>query len=128
MVARGEIVDLKTAYGLTADLTAAFRFFRLSRDRRPIRRDSAAGPARRPRQSSTPRCTVRSFLSSGRQVFVDVLLVCLGRTTRVMPARRAASTFSFTPPMGKTRPVSVISPVMATSPRQGWSVKSDARP
>ena len=36
-----------------------------------------------------------------------------------MPARRAASTFSLTPPIGSTRPVSVISPVMAVSLRTG---------
>ncbi len=34
-----------------------------------------------------------------------------------MPARTAPSTFSFTPPIGSTRPVSVSSPVMATSLR-----------
>ena len=32
-----------------------------------------------------------------------------------MPARCAPSTFSFTPPIGSTRPRSVISPVIATS-------------
>ena len=38
-----------------------------------------------------------------------------------MPARRAASTFSLMPPTGSTRPVSVISPVMAVSLRTGMS-------
>jgi hypothetical protein len=33
----------------------------------------------------------------------------------LMPARCAPSTFSFTPPIGSTRPRSVISPVIATS-------------
>ena len=36
-----------------------------------------------------------------------------------MPARCAPSTFSFTPPIGSTRPRSVISPVIATSLRTG---------
>ena len=36
-----------------------------------------------------------------------------------IPARRAASTFSLMPPMGSTSPVSVISPVIATSLRAG---------
>ena len=37
----------------------------------------------------------------------------------VTPARWAASTFSFTPPIGSTLPRSVISPVIATSRRAG---------
>ena len=36
---------------------------------------------------------------------------------RRMPARRAAKTFSLSPPIGKTRPESVISPVIAVSAR-----------
>ena len=42
-----------------------------------------------------------------------------GRMTSVMPARWAPSTFSLTPPMGRTRPRRVISPVIATSRRTG---------
>ncbi len=38
-----------------------------------------------------------------------------------MPARTAPSTFSLTPPIGNTRPVRVISPVIATSFRTGRS-------
>jgi hypothetical protein len=38
----------------------------------------------------------------------------LGSTTSVRPARWAASTFCFTPPMGSTLPCRVISPVMPT--------------
>ena len=44
-----------------------------------------------------------------------------------MPARRAASTFSLTPPIGSTRPVSVISPVMAVSLRAGSPCKRRQR-
>ena len=40
-----------------------------------------------------------------------------GNKTVVMPARVAASTFSFTPPIGSTRPRSEISPVIAVSLR-----------
>ena len=36
-----------------------------------------------------------------------------GTMTRLIPARRAASVFSLRPPMGRTRPVKVTSPVMA---------------
>ena len=43
-----------------------------------------------------------------------------------MPTRRAASTFSLMPPTGSTRPDSVISPVIAMSPRTGRRVSSDA--
>ena len=39
-----------------------------------------------------------------------------------MPPRCAASSFSFKPPIGSTRPRSVISPVMATSRRTGMPV------
>ena len=41
------------------------------------------------------------------------------------PARWAASTFSFTPPIGSTLPRSVISPVMATSRRTAILVSAD---
>ena len=44
--------------------------------------------------------------------------------TRLMPGRRAASTFSLMPPMGSTRPLSVISPVIAVSLRAGVFVYS----
>ena len=41
------------------------------------------------------------------------------------PARWAASTFCFTPPIGRTRPCSVTSPVMPTSERTARPVSSD---
>src|SRR6266540_1889847 len=40
-----------------------------------------------------------------------------GRMKVLIPARCAASSFSFTPPIGRTRPRRVISPVIATSRR-----------
>ena len=42
-----------------------------------------------------------------------------------MPLRCAARAFSFSPPIGSTWPVSVISPVMATSSRTGRALMSD---
>ena len=42
-----------------------------------------------------------------------------GAITRAIPARWAASAFSFSPPIGSTWPVSVISPVIAVSSRTG---------
>ena len=42
-----------------------------------------------------------------------------------MPPRNAASSFSFKPPIGSTRPRSVISPVMATSRRTGMPVSTE---
>ena len=47
--------------------------------------------------------------------------------TVLMPARNAASTFSFTPPIGSTLPRSVISPVIATSVRTGTRASADTR-
>ena len=51
----------------------------------------------------------------------------LGRITSRIPARLAPSTFSFTPPMGRTLPVRVISPVMAMSCRTGTSVRAETK-
>ncbi len=42
-----------------------------------------------------------------------------------MPPRCAASSFSFSPPIGSTSPRSVISPVMATSERTGMRVSAE---
>ena len=42
-----------------------------------------------------------------------------GMRTFLIPPRCAASTFSLSPPIGSTRPRSVISPVIATSLRTG---------
>ena len=67
---------------------------------------------------SLPQLLVRSSLT--------FFSFCLGRITSRMPTRRAASTFSLMPPTGSTRPDSVISPVIAMSPRTGRPVSSDA--
>jgi hypothetical protein len=48
-----------------------------------------------------------------------------GRITRRTPERSAATDFSLIPPTGSTRPRSVISPVIATSPRVGVSVSAE---
>ena len=48
-----------------------------------------------------------------------------GAIRRVIPARCAASAFSFRPPIGSTCPVSVISPVIAVSSRTGRPVTSE---
>ena len=45
--------------------------------------------------------------------------------TVVIPARRAARSFSFSPPIGNTRPRRVISPVMAISRRTGMPVRME---
>ncbi len=42
-----------------------------------------------------------------------------------MPPRSAASSFSFSPPIGSTRPRSVTSPVMAISRRTGMPVSTE---
>ena len=43
-----------------------------------------------------------------------------------MPLRRAAMVFSFSPPMGSTRPRSVTSPVMATPARIFRPVRAES--
>jgi hypothetical protein len=48
-----------------------------------------------------------------------------GMSTVRMPPRMAASNFSFSPPIGSTRPRKVISPVIATSARTGMRVSVD---
>ncbi|EAV44179.1 membrane-associated protein [Stappia aggregata IAM 12614] len=50
------------------------------------------------------------------------LALSSGIMTSLMPPRRAASSFSFRPPIGRMRPRRVISPVMATSRRTGIPV------
>ncbi|MBP2684848.1 MAG: rane-associated protein [Deltaproteobacteria bacterium] len=50
-----------------------------------------------------------------------------GMITWSIPARSAASAFSFTPPMGRTRPRRVTSPVIATSLRTGIPVREETR-
>ena len=59
-----------------------------------------------------------------RDVF-QVVAVALRCNDCLTPARWAASTFSFNPPMARTRPVRVISPVMATPRLAGFSVRSE---
>ncbi len=49
-----------------------------------------------------------------------------GRMMVLIPARRAASTFSLMPPTGSTLPRSVISPVIARSDLHGRPVSSEA--
>ena len=46
--------------------------------------------------------------------------------TVVMPLRCAASALSFSPPIGRTWPVSVISPVIASASRTWRPVSSDS--
>jgi hypothetical protein len=50
---------------------------------------------------------------------------CSGTMISVIPARRAPSAFSFNPPIGSTRPLRVISPVIATSRLTGIPVREE---
>ncbi len=50
-----------------------------------------------------------------------------GTKTSVSPARWAASSFCLSPPIGRTRPLRVTSPVIPTSERTGRPVASDVR-
>ena len=56
--------------------------------------------------------SVRSALTSAGMSTRSFSL-CRGKSTILMPARRAARIFSRTPPTGRTRPVRVTSPVIA---------------
>jgi hypothetical protein len=58
---------------------------------------------------------------------LEVLLVELGAMIVRIPRRWAASAFSFRPPIGRTSPWSVTSPVMATSSRTGRPVSIETR-
>src|SRR5207247_1279691 len=64
------------------------------------------------------------FTSSGTST--RSLLLRAGTSTRFTPARAAAVSFSFRPPIGSTRPRSVSSPVMARSLRAGRRHRGDA--
>ena len=50
-----------------------------------------------------------------------------GIKTVLMPARNAANSFSFNPPIGKTLPNNVISPVMAISLETGIPVMAETK-
>ena len=52
-------------------------------------------------------------------------LLSLGRMIVLIPALCAAITFSLTPPISSARPLSVISPVIATSRLNGVLVSAD---
>lgn len=50
-----------------------------------------------------------------------------GKMTSVAPARRAATVFSRRPPIRKTLPVTVSSPVMAMAGSRGWFSAKESR-
>ena len=52
-------------------------------------------------------------------------LFSFGIIISVIPALNAASDFSFKPPIGRTQPLSVISPVIAISFLTGFFVSAD---
>ncbi|EDP73037.1 membrane-associated protein [Hydrogenivirga sp. 128-5-R1-1] len=77
--------------------------------------------------SSTWSTNIRfiSFLANGGRSSITSSLLSLGRITSFIPALFAASIFSFSPPTGRTLPLSVISPVIATSALTGSSVNNE---
>ena len=111
--------DEPSACGQLEELPAALAALARARARRAVRRRGARGSAarrtpRRARPRSCPRGRTR-LLARLRRELVEVGLVLARRITSVSPARCAASTLSRTPPIWSTWPVSVISPVIATS-------------
>src|SRR3989449_54854 len=74
---------------------------------------------------STGLISSSCFTSSGTSTMS--LWLRAGTSTVLTPARAAAVSFSLSPPIGRMRPRSVSSPVIATSWRDGRRHKSDAR-
>src|SRR5438094_1870133 len=74
---------------------------------------------------STGLISSSCFTSSGTST--RSLWLRAGTSTVLTPARAAAVSFSLSPPIGRMRPRSVSSPVIATSWRDGRRHKSDAR-
>ena len=72
-----------------------------------------------------PAVTKRSEARTVRSISDRSFSFSCGRITVDTPARNAAIVFSFSPPIGSTRPRSVISPVMATSRRTGRPVSAE---
>ena len=71
--------------------------------------------------------TIRVAFSTRRGTSRRSFRFSFGMITVVIPLRCAASSFSFTPPMGITRPRSVISPVIARSRFTGTLMSELAR-
>ena len=79
---------------------------------------------------STSRTSLTAWISSASRTFSGTSSRSgsfrFGMSTVVIPARWAASSFCFTPPIGSTRPVSDTSPVIATSDRTSRPDSSEA--
>ena len=77
--------------------------------------------------TSSIRATGMMFIPPlmASEISVRSLALSSGISTVLMPPRAAASSFSFRPPIGSTRPRSVISPVMAMSRRIGMPVSTE---
>src|SRR5947209_3216577 len=88
------------------------------------RRGSSNASSNTSSSVSTGLMSSSFFTSSGTST--RSLLLRAGTSTVCTPARAAAVSFSFSPPIGSTRPRSVSSPVIATSWREGRRHKSDA--
>ena len=84
---------------------------------------ATAPPSALPRPSPPARFRDRTFTLSG--ISARSFSFSCGMITVLIPARRAASSFSFSPPIGSTRPRNVTSPVIATSRRTGMPVSTE---
>src|SRR5881397_1312766 len=88
------------------------------------RRGSSNASSNTSSSVSTGLMSSSFFTSSGTSTMS--LWLRAGTSTVFTPARAAAVSFSFSPPIGSTRPRSVSSPVIATSWREGRWHRSDA--
>jgi carboxylate-amine ligase len=86
-----------------------------------------SGPTRAP--VSEPRHMITGMISSPSFTLSGIsgrsFSFSRGMSTVLIPPRRAASSFSLSPPMGSALPRSVTSPVMAMSLRTGNTVSTD---
>src|SRR2546425_11227862 len=98
-----------------------------TRARAPLTRGVGSSRAMASTSSTVSTGVISSscFTSSGTST--RSLLLRAGTITRFTPARAAAVSFSFRPPIGSTRPRRVSSPVIAMSLRAGRRHSSDAR-
>ena len=69
----------------------------------------------------------KEFFNTSWGISARSFLFSFGINTCVIPPRLAACNFSFNPPIGKTLPRKVTSPVIARSLRTGRPVRADVR-
>ena len=114
------------AFSPTGGLVAASQGLTLPRGVRLSCARGGASSAAASASSMSSSHTNLSCLRAGSGISSRSFLFRCGSSTVLMPARSAASVFSFTPPIGSTSPRRLISPVIAISLRTVRPDNSDA--